>query len=86
MIFGIVFQNVSFTIQPGEVTALVGPSGSGKSSCVGLLENFYAPKEGQVLLDGRPVQADGDSQTFMEGSRDRRCTQVKDRQSINSDI
>ena len=57
MIFGIVFQNVSFTIQPGEVTALVGPSGSGKSSCVGLLENFYAPKEGQVLLDGRPVQA-----------------------------
>lgn len=51
-----IFQNVSFTIQPGEVTALVGPSGSGKSSCVGLLENFYAPKEGQVLLDGRPVQ------------------------------
>ncbi|XP_031426297.1 ATP-binding cassette sub-family B member 9 isoform X2 [Clupea harengus] len=52
-----ILKNVSFTIQPGEVTALVGPSGSGKSSCVGLLENFYAPKEGQVLLDGRPVQA-----------------------------
>ncbi|XP_062399140.1 ATP-binding cassette sub-family B member 9 isoform X2 [Sardina pilchardus] len=51
-----ILKNVSFTIQPGEVTALVGPSGSGKSSCVGLLENFYAPNEGQVLLDGRPVQ------------------------------
>ncbi|XP_062873517.1 ATP-binding cassette sub-family B member 9 isoform X3 [Trichomycterus rosablanca] len=49
-------ENVSFRIQPGEVTALVGPSGSGKSSCVSLLENFYWPQHGQVLLDGRPVQ------------------------------
>lgn len=46
---------MSFTLRPGEVTALVGPSGSGKSSCVGLLENFYRPQQGQVLLDGRPV-------------------------------
>lgn len=52
-----ILKNVSFTIQPGEVTALVGPSGSGKSSCVCLLENFYKPKDGQVLLDGRPVHA-----------------------------
>ncbi|XP_041757311.2 ATP-binding cassette sub-family B member 9 [Coregonus clupeaformis] len=50
-----ILKSVSFTLQPGEVTALVGPSGSGKSSCVGLLENFYAPQQGQVLLDGRPV-------------------------------
>ena len=49
-------QGVSFTLRPGEVTALVGPSGSGKSSCVALLENFYPPQQGQVLLDGRPVQ------------------------------
>uniref|UniRef100_A0A668SES2 ABC transporter domain-containing protein n=1 Tax=Oreochromis aureus TaxID=47969 RepID=A0A668SES2_OREAU len=42
---------------PGEVTALVGPSGSGKSSCVSLLENFYLPQQGQVLLDGKPVQS-----------------------------
>lgn len=34
---------------------MVGPSGSGKSSCVGLLENFYLPQQGQVLLDGKPV-------------------------------
>uniref|UniRef100_A0A667Z3U6 ABC-type oligopeptide transporter ABCB9 n=2 Tax=Myripristis murdjan TaxID=586833 RepID=A0A667Z3U6_9TELE len=50
-----VLQGVTFTLRPGEVTALVGPSGSGKSSCVGLLENFYPPKQGHVLLDGKPV-------------------------------
>nr|XP_020492035.1 ATP-binding cassette sub-family B member 9 [Labrus bergylta] len=50
-----ILKEVSFTLRPGEVTALVGPSGSGKSSCVSLLENFYPPQEGQVLLDGEPV-------------------------------
>uniref|UniRef100_A0A8D0GYY7 ABC transmembrane type-1 domain-containing protein n=1 Tax=Sphenodon punctatus TaxID=8508 RepID=A0A8D0GYY7_SPHPU len=50
-----VLQNVSFTLYPGKVTALVGPSGSGKSSCVNILENFYPLQEGQVLLDGQPV-------------------------------
>ncbi|XP_035291591.1 ATP-binding cassette sub-family B member 9 [Anguilla anguilla] len=50
-----ILKDVSFAVRPGEVTALVGPSGSGKSSCVSLLENFYAPLQGQVLLDGRPV-------------------------------
>uniref|UniRef100_A0A452IZE5 ABC-type oligopeptide transporter ABCB9 n=1 Tax=Gopherus agassizii TaxID=38772 RepID=A0A452IZE5_9SAUR len=50
-----VLQNVSFTLYPGKVTALVGPSGSGKSSCVNILENFYPLQDGQVLLDGQPV-------------------------------
>ncbi|XP_047236279.1 ATP-binding cassette sub-family B member 9 isoform X1 [Girardinichthys multiradiatus] len=50
-----VLKGVSFTLRPREVTALVGPSGSGKSSCVSLLENFYLPQHGQVLLDGKPV-------------------------------
>ncbi|NWZ10316.1 ABCB9 protein, partial [Agelaius phoeniceus] len=48
-------QDVSFTLHPGKVTALVGPSGSGKSSCVNILENFYPLQDGQVLLDGRPI-------------------------------
>uniref|UniRef100_A0A8C3PEQ6 ABC-type oligopeptide transporter ABCB9 n=1 Tax=Chrysemys picta bellii TaxID=8478 RepID=A0A8C3PEQ6_CHRPI len=47
--------NVSFTLYPGKVTALVGPSGSGKSSCVNILENFYPLQDGQVLLDGQPI-------------------------------
>ncbi|XP_067910674.1 ATP-binding cassette sub-family B member 9 isoform X4 [Heterodontus francisci] len=51
-----ILNNVSFTIYPGEITALVGISGSGKSSCVQLLENFYQPQAGEVLLDDRPVQ------------------------------
>uniref|UniRef100_A0A671W6W4 ABC-type oligopeptide transporter ABCB9 n=1 Tax=Sparus aurata TaxID=8175 RepID=A0A671W6W4_SPAAU len=51
-----ILKGVSFTLRPGKVTALVGPSGSGKSSCVSLLENFYVPQRGQVLLDGQPVQ------------------------------
>ena len=40
----------------------------------------------KVKQKGLRVQAVGDSQAFMEGSRDRRCRQVKDRRSINSDI
>ncbi|RLV99834.1 hypothetical protein DV515_00009297 [Chloebia gouldiae] len=50
-----VLQNVSFTLHPGKVTALVGPSGSGKSSCVNILENFYPLQDGEVLLDGLPI-------------------------------
>uniref|UniRef100_A0A8C6U7E2 ABC-type oligopeptide transporter ABCB9 n=1 Tax=Neogobius melanostomus TaxID=47308 RepID=A0A8C6U7E2_9GOBI len=52
-----VLKGVSFTLLPGQVTALVGPSGGGKSSCVNLLEDFYPPQSGQVLLDGRPVHS-----------------------------
>ncbi|XP_006970766.1 ABC-type oligopeptide transporter ABCB9 [Peromyscus maniculatus bairdii] len=52
-----VLQNVSFSLSPGKVTALVGPSGSGKSSCVNILENFYPLQSGRVLLDGKPIGA-----------------------------
>ncbi|XP_041079715.1 ATP-binding cassette sub-family B member 9 isoform X2 [Polyodon spathula] len=51
-----VLKGVSFTLHPGQVTALVGPSGSGKSSCVSLLEHFYRAQTGQVLLDGNPIE------------------------------
>ncbi|XP_012927271.1 ATP-binding cassette sub-family B member 9 isoform X2 [Heterocephalus glaber] len=50
-----VLQNVTFSLTPGKVTALVGPSGSGKSSCVNILENFYPLQGGRVLLDGQPI-------------------------------
>uniref|UniRef100_A0A673V3F5 ABC-type oligopeptide transporter ABCB9 n=1 Tax=Suricata suricatta TaxID=37032 RepID=A0A673V3F5_SURSU len=52
-----VLQNVSFSLSPGKVTALVGPSGSGKSSCVNVLENLYPLEGGCVLLDGKPISA-----------------------------
>uniref|UniRef100_A0A670YUX2 ABC-type oligopeptide transporter ABCB9 n=1 Tax=Pseudonaja textilis TaxID=8673 RepID=A0A670YUX2_PSETE len=54
-VLGDCMEDVSFTLHPGKVTALVGPSGSGKSSCVNIIENFYPLQDGQVLLDGQPI-------------------------------
>ncbi|NXK49278.1 TAP2 protein, partial [Chauna torquata] len=51
----LVLQDVSFELHPGEVTALAGLNGSGKSTCAGLLEHFYEPRAGEVLLDGVPL-------------------------------
>ncbi|OHT09325.1 ATP-binding cassette sub-family B member 8, mitochondrial [Tritrichomonas foetus] len=50
-----VLKNISFEIKPGEIGALVGHSGSGKSTCVQLLERFYEPTEGKILLDGHDI-------------------------------
>lgn len=37
------------------MTALVGASGEGKSTCVSLLQRFYEPQDGQIRLDGKPL-------------------------------
>jgi ABC-type multidrug transport system fused ATPase/permease subunit len=47
-----VLHDVSFRAEPGTVTALVGSSGSGKSTIIGLISAFYVPTEGAVLIDG----------------------------------
>lgn len=48
-------DDVSFSVNPGEVVALVGRSGSGKSTLANLLLRFYAPTHGAVFLDGEDI-------------------------------
>lgn len=50
-----VLDKVSFQIERGTRVAIVGPSGSGKSTTFSLIERFYEPTSGQILLDGQPV-------------------------------
>lgn len=47
-----VLENVSFRIEPGRTVALVGPTGSGKSTVVALIARLYDPDDGDILLDG----------------------------------
>lgn len=49
-------HDVSFTIKPNENTALVGLSGAGKSTIINLLDKFYQPTNGSILLDGVDLQ------------------------------
>ena len=48
-------RHVSLTIHPGEVVALVGPSGAGKTTLVNLLPRFIEPTEGSIRIDGVPL-------------------------------
>jgi ATP-binding cassette subfamily B protein len=50
-----VFRSLSLRVAPGEVVAIVGPSGAGKSTLFQLIERFYDPTEGAVLIDGVDV-------------------------------
>lgn len=49
-------HNVSFEARPGEIVALVGPTGSGKSSVISLIPRFYDPTSGAVKIDGTDIR------------------------------
>jgi ATP-binding cassette subfamily B protein len=51
-----VLDGVSFTAQAGQTVALLGMTGSGKSTVINLIPRFYDPSEGQVLIDGRDIR------------------------------
>jgi ABC-type multidrug transport system fused ATPase/permease subunit len=51
-----VLHDISFEAQPGEMVALVGATGSGKSSIISLIARFYQPQSGKVLVDGHDIR------------------------------
>ena len=51
-----VLNDVSFTCKPGEMLALVGPTGVGKTTITELLSRFYEPDSGRILIDGQDIQ------------------------------
>ncbi|OAT86311.1 multidrug ABC transporter ATP-binding protein [Bacillus sp. MKU004] len=49
-------QDVTFSINPGETVALVGPTGAGKTTITNLLSRFYDHNQGRILIDGRDIE------------------------------
>jgi len=51
-----VLRDICFSIEPGQVVGVVGPTGSGKSTVLSLIPRFYEAQKGRILLDGVPVE------------------------------
>ncbi len=51
-----VLQDISFTVEPGQTIALVGPTGAGKTSISSLISRFYDVSEGRILIDGTDIR------------------------------
>lgn len=51
-----VLENINFEAKPGEMIALVGPTGVGKTSIISLIARFYDPRQGRITLDGKDIR------------------------------
>lgn len=67
--FGDVIANsdVNLSIKAGEILALLGENGAGKTTLMNVLSGIYRPDEGEILIDGRPVQFDGAGDAIRAG-------------------
>src|SRR5947209_6291059 len=54
----VALDNVDFEIRPGEVNALLGENGAGKSTLIKTMSGFYKPDRGEVLVNGKHLDAD----------------------------
>ncbi len=68
-----VLKDLSFTVEPGESVALVGPTGAGKSTIVNLISRFYNVNQGRVLIDGQDI-----SQVTLESLRSQMGIMLQD--------
>lgn len=60
-------QNVDFEAHAGEVTAIVGDNGAGKSTLIKVLTGVYQPSEGEIFLDGKPLEMASHSDAIAVG-------------------
>ena len=62
-----VLKDISFSVEEGEVTALLGENGAGKSTILNILHGVYPEYEGDVLLHGKKVQFRNPNQAIVDG-------------------
>ncbi|HUH52774.1 MAG TPA: ABC transporter ATP-binding protein [Microbacteriaceae bacterium] len=60
-------DQISFTVEPGEIHSLLGENGAGKSTLMNVLFGLYEPDGGEILLDGEPVQFEGPGDAMAAG-------------------